>query len=377
MAFAGIDIGTSGCKLLVYDLEGHVIFRSSRKYREEGRDGFRELNPEVVLENVKIILSEAGKNCPENIEALAVASLGESVVCLDENNNILANSMLTGDCRGITEIQELIQHFGAQHIFEITGLPPNELYGLPKYMWLNQNTDVIKKAKAILYYEDFIGYILTGKRMVSYSSAARSMAFDIRKKEWSEELLGAAGISLQQMSVPVAPSTVIGTVLPEIAERLGLNHELKVIAGGHDQTCAALGSGLISSENGEIGMGTCEFMFTMLPEIKMTPYMIQNNFTCIPYVLNNTYLSSDAEGKTDAVTGVSISVNGFIDLATQCLEQASGIEAAEPEATEAPAEEAPASGEGTQIDAVSGATKSSTAAVNGINDAYNFLQTVK
>lgn len=62
--------------------------------------------------------------------------------------------------------------------------------------------------------------------------------------------------------------------------------------GGHDQTCAALGSGLISSENGEIGMGTCEFMFTMLPEIKMTPYMIQNNFTCIPYVLNNTYLSS-------------------------------------------------------------------------------------
>lgn len=91
-----------------------------------------------------------------------------------------------------------------------------------------------------------------------------------------------------------------------------------------------------------------------------------------------SFLTTDAEGKTDAVTGVSISVNGFIDLATQCLEQASGIEAAEPEATEAPAEEeAPASGEGTQIDAVSGATKSSTAAVNGINDAYNFLQTVK
>ena len=91
-----------------------------------------------------------------------------------------------------------------------------------------------------------------------------------------------------------------------------------------------------------------------------------------------SFLTTDAEGKTDAVTGVSISVNGFIDLATQCLEQASGIEVAEPEATEAPAEEeAPASAEGTQIDAVSGATKSSTAAVNGINDAYNFLQTVK
>ena len=61
MAFAGIDIGTSGCKLLVYDLEGHVIFRSSRKYREEGRDGFRELNPEEVLENVKIIYQKPEK----------------------------------------------------------------------------------------------------------------------------------------------------------------------------------------------------------------------------------------------------------------------------------------------------------------------------
>ena len=89
-----------------------------------------------------------------------------------------------------------------------------------------------------------------------------------------------------------------------------------------------------------------------------------------------SFLTTDAEGKTDAVTGVSISVNGFIDLATQCLEQAVATDAPE-ETEEAPAEEAPASGEGTQIDAVSGATKSSTAAVNGINDAYNFLQTVK
>ena len=94
-----------------------------------------------------------------------------------------------------------------------------------------------------------------------------------------------------------------------------------------------------------------------------------------------TFLSTtDAEGKTDAVTGVSISVNSFIDLATKCLEEASGIEA--PAAAEAPQEESSeeaseSNAEGTQIDAVAGATMSSTAAVTGINEAYNFLQTVK
>lgn len=94
-----------------------------------------------------------------------------------------------------------------------------------------------------------------------------------------------------------------------------------------------------------------------------------------------SFLNTDAEGKTDAVTGVSISVNSFVNLATQCLEEASGIQV-QPEATEAPDKEEAApeesvSGTGTQIDAVSGATMSSTAAVTGINDAYNFLQTVK
>ena len=104
-----------------------------------------------------------------------------------------------------------------------------------------------------------------------------------------------------------------------------------------------------------------------------------------------SFLNPDTEGKTDAVSGVSISVNGFISLAQQCLDQAAGIESAADgaESEEAAGESADAAGEGTeaadgaasqngtQVDGVSGATRSSTAAVNGINDAYNFLQTVK
>ena len=89
------------------------------------------------------------------------------------------------------------------------------------------------------------------------------------------------------------------------------------------------------------------------------------------------FLTTDESGKTDAVAGVSISVSSFIDLAQQCLDQAAGIETTE-EATEAPADEEGGSAqEGTQIDAVSGATISSTAAVTAVNATYDFLQTVK
>lgn len=291
MAFAGLDVGTSGSKMVVYDLDGRVLFQASRRYEEQGSDGRRELDPAVVLTAVKKVLREVGENCPYSIEAMAVTSLGESVVCLDENDRPLANSMLTGDSRGIPETEEIINRVGAETIFSITGLPPNELYSLPKWLWLNRNTDAIRLAKSILFYEDFIGYILTGKRMVSYSSAARSMAFDVRRMEWSREFLSLAGVRPEQMSTPVKPCTVIGRILPEVAEELHLNPEMQLAAGGHDQTCAALGSGLIDRKDGECGMGTCEFMYAMLPRPMMTPYMMKHDFTCIPYVIPGTYLS--------------------------------------------------------------------------------------
>lgn len=291
-AYAGLDVGTSSCKLLVYDLDGNVLYQTACYYQESGTSGFRELDPEIVKAGVYSVLEKVGKECSVPIAALAVASLGESVVCLDRDDISLAPSMLTGDSRGIPETDELIERIGSQAIFEMTGLPPNELYSLPKWMWLNRNSDVINRSDKIFFYEDYVGYLLTGKRCVSYTSASRSMAFDIRRNDWSSELLSLAGIKVAQMSKPVRSGTMIGTILPESASRFHLNPAMKVVAGGHDQSCAALGSGVLDKETAECSMGTCEFMLLPLPTILATLYMIENNFTCIPYVLPDIYLTS-------------------------------------------------------------------------------------
>lgn len=105
------------------------------------------------------------------------------------------------------------------------------------------------------------------------------------------------------------------------------------------------------------------------------------------------FLTTDDQGKTDAVSGVSISVNSFITLASDCLNQAAGISNGDASSETASGDAAStnldsgsnaseettaeASQDGTQVDAVSGATISSTAAVTGINQAYEFLQTVR
>lgn len=292
MVYAGLDVGTSGCKLVAYDLDGREVYAASRRYAETGSEGRRELDPAVVLASIRDTLKDAGAHCPRPIRALSVASIGETVAFLDAADRPLMNAMLTGDCRGIPQTRRLIREKGAQRIFEITGLPPNELYSLPKWMWVHEETDVLSRTEKILFFEDLVGYILTGKRMVSYFSAARSLAFDIGKKAWSQELLDMAGIRAEQLSRPVPPFTVIGNILPDVAEDLGLPKDMKIVVGGHDQSCAAFGSGLSGMATGECGMGTCEFMFIMLPGRRMTPYMLENDFTCIPYVLPDTYLSS-------------------------------------------------------------------------------------
>jgi xylulokinase len=292
MLFAGLDVGTSGCKLVVYDLQGNVKDSASYSYEEEGADGYRELNPVAVLLGVKECIKSISKRHTERLKGIAVGTLGESVVCIDEQGNPLGKSMVTGDKRGIAEVEEILEHFSKAEIMEITGVPASEMYSLPKFLWLNKNTDIFKQAKYVFLYEDYIGYYLTGKRKVSYSSASRTMAFDIRKKVWSEKLLNIAGVKKRQMSEPVESGTIVGSVLPEIAAELGLTEDVLIVSGGHDQECAALGAGVTAPGIGEDGHGTCEVMNIMLNGPLVTEYMLEHDLACVPGMIPETYMTN-------------------------------------------------------------------------------------
>lgn len=113
----------------------------------------------------------------------------------------------------------------------------------------------------------------------------------------------------------------------------------------------------VMSENGEYTMTEDGLTWKAQAEA-LAAALVENQ--------NLNFLNVNEQGKTDAVAGVSISVGGFVNLAEQCMMEAAGKE---------PQESAPS--EGTQVDAVSGATISSTAAVKAVNTAYDFVKTVK
>lgn len=291
MAYAGIDVGTSGCKMVVYDEKGSILSSSARSYSQTGTDGYRELDPNLVIKNVKEVIREAASSSKAPVKCISVASMGESIVCLDESGHGIFPSMLTGDKRGISECEILKENVSADKVHQITGLPLSELYALPKWIWLNQKTDVFDRSKHIFFYEDFVGWMLTGVKKVSFSSAARSMAFDIRNNCWSEELLAFAGLTPERLSQPVPSGTILGAVLPDVASELGLTPDTLVAAGGHDQSCCALSSGMIDGTVGEDGQGTCEVMEFILPSLISSDFMIRNGIACAPHVIPGKYLA--------------------------------------------------------------------------------------
>ena len=124
----------------------------------------------------------------------------------------------------------------------------------------------VKRAEAILFYEDFVGYMLTGQRKVSYSSAARSMAFDIRKMEWSKELLKLAGIRAEQMSR--AGEAVYRNWRHITGDGKGTASESRYDAGGRRTRSELCGPGKRIKPHRGWGMrnGDMSSLFTMLPE---------------------------------------------------------------------------------------------------------------
>jgi len=177
MSIGGLDIGTTGCKLTVYDEEGNYLCNAYREYNVARKSGEHEIDANVVWQSIKEVIIETTSKVSD-LTAFGVTSFGESFVMLDEKDNIILPSMLYTDTRGENECREL----DSQRIVAVAGVKPHSMYSLPKIMWIKKNLPhIYEKAKRILLFEDFIVYMLTGIAQIDYSLASRTMAFNICK----------------------------------------------------------------------------------------------------------------------------------------------------------------------------------------------------
>jgi len=289
MYFCGLDVGTSGVKAVVFDEMGDIKANCFLAYDLELRsDGTRDLLASQIWDKTKSVLKQAAKECP-GISALAVSSFGEAFVAIDKDGNDLCEVMLLTDRRGEKEFYAAKANTTDERIAELIGVPPSTMYSLPKILYLKeQRSEVYKNAYKLLLIEDFIYYKLSGLTYTDYSLAGRTMLFDINTLSWSKEMMDVFGVDENKFSTPVCAGTIIGEISDGIASELGMDKNLKLVMGGHDQPIHALGAGDVPGQM-VCSMGTSECVTPVFDKRLSKEITLKRSLPTEPFVQQGKY----------------------------------------------------------------------------------------
>lgn len=290
MAFMGLDVGTTECKAAVFSPDGTRLAMAYREYPTRSpHPGWLELEAEHVWSQVTAAIREVA--VPE-IEALAVSALGEAVLPVDHSLRALAPSILGFEARGREEALELERRVGTVRLRTITGQPQphHPSYSINKILWWKRHRpDMYDWTWKFLCYEDYILAKLGADPTIDPSLAARTLAYDIHAEAWSPEILAAAGISAEQLSIIAPSGTDVGRIAPDIAAELGLPTTVRLVTGGHDQPCGALGAGVVDSGMAMDATGTVECICTAVEHFH--PKLPESGFSCYPHVVPGVFVT--------------------------------------------------------------------------------------
>ena len=286
--YIGLDIGTTGCKAVVFDENGAQIDSS---YREYQRSSEYQHDASVVAAGIKEVITNVCKNgVGEKIRAVSTTSCGEAFIAVDENDKPLLPVLLFSDTRGNDELNEFVSKAGADYISSVCGINPHVMFSATKIAYLrNQMPELMAKVKYILAYGEYATYVLSGERAIDAALASRTMLFDINKKQWDKKLLDILGLDEKTFGRPVESGTIIGKVLPGVAEEMGMSKDALIVCGAHDQIATAIGAGVTEKDTAVLGMGTVECITPIFTSDKLTPALAADNYCAVPFPLDGYY----------------------------------------------------------------------------------------
>ena len=292
MSLMGIDVGTTGCKVVAFDEAGAVLAQAGREYPLiSPQPGWYELDPDQVWDFVCDCLREVnGQLARDPVSALSLSSQGEAMTPINRDGVVLANSPISSDSRNRQQTAQMEAALGAERIYQLTGQPMSTIYTLPKILWWRDNApEILERAWKFLCYVDFVAYRLGVEPAIDHSMAARTLAFDVHELDWSDELLAAGGVRRDQLARPVPSGTVIGEIPRSLADGLGFRPGVMVVTGGHDQPAGALGAGVLDPGRAMLSIGTTEALVTVTSRPRME--MLDYHLSCYPHAAPGLFIT--------------------------------------------------------------------------------------
>lgn len=255
----GIDVGTSGCKVLLIDENGRILKSASAEYPlSTPKPGWSEQNPEDWWQGVVRCLDEIGEPSPD---AIGLTGQMHGAVFLDERDEVVRPAILWNDQRTVEECAEIDAAVGPENVKAITCNPPLTGFQAPKLLWLrNHELSNYQKVRSVLLPKDYIRLRLTGEKATEVSDASGTGLFNVPQRRWALDMM--ATLEIDPSLFPPCAESFLPTT--RTIAGAGLIAGIPVVGGGGDQAAAAVGTGAVVPGVVSVSLGTSGVVFTAI-----------------------------------------------------------------------------------------------------------------
>ena len=264
MLFVGIDLGTSGVKLLLVDEKGAILNTVTEEYPlQMPHSGWSEQKPEDwwngVMTGMKKLLEGQDRAA---VRGVCCGGQMHGLVILDRDDNVIRPAILWNDGRTYREVEYLNETIGRDVLSARTANIAFAGFTAPKILWVKANEpENFARIEKIMLPKDYINYLLTGVHCTDFSDASGMLLLDVEHRCWSKEMLELCGVTEAQMPKLFESYETVGTLKKDIAEEFGLPEGVVVAAGAGDNAAAAVGTGTVGDGSCNISLGTSGTIF--------------------------------------------------------------------------------------------------------------------
>ncbi len=261
----GLDIGTTGVKAALFAADdGRTLASAFEEYPlYHPAPGWAEQDPEdwwhATCAATQACLAQAHMQgiTPKEIRGVGLSGQMHGLVLLDAQDRVLRRSLIWSDQRSAAECEWMTRTVGASRLIDLTSNPALTGFTAPKAIWVrNHEPELFARAVHLLTPKDYIRYRLTGVLAMEITDAAGTLFLDVRKGDWSAELLESIGVDATLLPPVRRSIDVCGEITSDVSKLTGLAVGTPVAGGGADNACGAVGSGVVRPGMVLLSIGT-------------------------------------------------------------------------------------------------------------------------
>lgn len=272
----GVDLGTSGTKTVLFDVNGQAIASETIEYPlHQPQNGWAEQAPEdwwdAARNTIRSVIEQSGVDAAD-IKGLGISGQMHGLVLLDADGNVLREAILWCDGRTQDECDEITNTIGRERLIQITANPALTGFTAGKILWVRKHEpELWAKVRHILLPKDYVRFKLTGEYASEMSDASGTNLLDVPNRCWSKEILDALNIDDNLMPRLTESSDVAGYITSEAAQVTGLIAGTPVAGGAGDNAAAAVGTGVVVEGKAFTTIGTSGVVFAHSDKVQIDP----------------------------------------------------------------------------------------------------------